>query len=82
MRIVTLAARGAKVRWSSCNVFSIQGHAAAAIAKAGTSTVRAWKGVALPENWKGDATLRLHKGKELEEKFAKDGSEVTTLQMS
>ena len=34
----TLAEMGAKVRWCSCNLFSTQGHAAAAIAKAGTST--------------------------------------------
>jgi len=42
--IETLAALGAKVRWCSCNIFSTQDHAAAAIAKAGTSTVFAWKG--------------------------------------
>merc|ERR1712195_79008 len=70
-------------------------HAAAAIAKAGTSTVFAWKGETLPEYWwcteqmmtvpgadgcdllvddGGDATLLMHKGKEFEEKYAKDGS--------
>merc|ERR1712028_156743 len=70
-------------------------HAAAAIAKAGTSTVFAWKGETLPEYWwcteqmmtvpgadgcdmlvddGGDATLLIHKGKELEAKYAKDGS--------
>merc|ERR1711871_1257501 len=93
--IETLAAMGAKVRWASCNIFSTQDHAASAIAKAGTSTVFAWKGETLPEYWwcteqmmtvpgedgcdqlvddGGDATLLIHKGKELEEKFAKDGS--------
>jgi adenosylhomocysteinase len=93
--IETLAALGAKVRWCSCNIFSTQDHAAAAIAKAGTSTVFAWKGETLPEYWwcteqmmtvpgadgcdllvddGGDATLLIHKGKEMEEKFAKDGS--------
>jgi len=93
--IETLAALGAKVRWASCNIFSTQDHAAAAIAKAGTSTVYAWKGETLPEYWwcteqmmtvpgadgcdmlvddGGDATLLMHKGKEMEEKFAKDGS--------
>merc|ERR1711963_650337 len=86
---------GAKVRWCSCNIFSTQDHAAAAIAKAGTSTVFAWKGETLPEYWwcteqmmtvpgadgcdqlvddGGDATLLIHKGKEYEEKYAKDGS--------
>merc|ERR1711894_173124 len=86
---------GATVRWASCNIFSTQDHAAAAIAKAGTSTVFAWKGETLPEYWwcteqmmlvpgadgcdqlvddGGDATLLVHKGKEYEEKFAKDGT--------
>merc|ERR1712050_470058 len=76
------------------NIFSTQGHAAAAIAKAETAAVFAWKGETLPEYWwcteqmmtvpgrdgcdllvdDGDATLLMHKGKEFEEKFAKDGS--------
>merc|ERR1712185_337531 len=93
--IETLAAMGAKVRWCSCNIFSTQDHAAAAIAKADTATVFAWKGETLPEYWwcteqmmtvpgedgcdllvddGGDATRLIHKGKEFEEKFAKDGS--------
>jgi len=93
--IETLAVMGAKVRWCSCNIFSTQDHAAAAIAKAGTSTVFAWKGETLPEYWwcteqmmtvpgadgcdllvddGGDATLLMHKGKELEAKYAKDKS--------
>ncbi len=41
--IETLEALGASVRWSSCNIFSTQDHAAAAIAKAGKSPVFAWK---------------------------------------
>jgi adenosylhomocysteinase len=41
--IETLVDLGAEVRWSSCNIFSTQDHAAAAIAKAGTP-VFAWKG--------------------------------------
>merc|ERR1711933_78676 len=49
--IETLKALGAKVRWCSCNIFSTQDHAAAAIAKAGTATVFAWKGETLPEYW-------------------------------
>merc|ERR1712076_294394 len=93
--IETLAALGAKVRWASCNIFSTQDHAAAAIAKAGTSTVFAWKGETLPEDWwcteqmltvpgadgcdqlvddGGDATLLIHKGKEFEALYAKDGT--------
>merc|ERR1712165_560188 len=93
--IETLAALGATVRWCSCNIFSTQDQAAAAIAKAGTATVFAWKGETLEEYWwcteqmmtvpgadgcdqlvddGGDATLLIHKGKEFEEKFAKDGT--------
>merc|ERR1712048_396727 len=93
--IETMAAMGAKVRWCSCNIFSTQDHAAAAIAMAGTASVFAWKGETLPEYWwcteqmltwpgadgpdqivddGGDATLLIHKGKEFEEKYAKDKS--------
>merc|ERR1712072_361842 len=93
--IETLHALGAKVRWCSCNIFSTQDHAAAAIAKAGTSAVYAWKGETLPEYWwcteqmltwpgsdgadqivddGGDATMLIHKGREFEEKYAKDKS--------
>jgi adenosylhomocysteinase len=93
--IETLTELGATVRWCSCNIFSTQDHAAAAIAKAGTAAVFAWKGETLAEySWcteqmmtvpgkdgcdqlvddGGDATLLIHKGKEFEEKFAKDGS--------
>jgi len=93
--IETLHALGARVRWCSCNIFSTQDQAAAAIAKANTATVFAWKGETLQEYWwcteqmmtvpgadgcdqlvddGGDATLLIHKGKEYEEKFAKDGS--------
>ncbi|MCX7843709.1 MAG: adenosylhomocysteinase [Clostridia bacterium] len=48
--IETLAALGADVRWASCNIFSTQDHAAAAIAKAGIP-VFAWKGETLEEYW-------------------------------
>jgi adenosylhomocysteinase len=49
--IETLAALGAKVRWCSCNIFSTQDHAAAAIAEAKTANVFAWKGESLEEYW-------------------------------
>jgi len=42
--IETLKALGAELRWCSCNIFSTQEHAAAAIAKSDTSKVFAWKG--------------------------------------
>jgi adenosylhomocysteinase len=48
--IETLKALGAEVRWASCNIFSTQDHAAAAIAKAGIP-VFAWKGESEKEYW-------------------------------
>ena len=48
--IKTLVALGAKVRWASCNIFSTQNHAAAAIAESGVP-VFAWKGEALKDYW-------------------------------
>jgi adenosylhomocysteinase len=54
--IETLQALGAVVRWASCNIFSTQDHAAAAIAAAGTP-VFAWKGESLDDYW--DYTHRI-----------------------
>jgi len=51
MLIETLEILGADVRWASCNIFSTQDHAAAAIARAGRSAVFAWKGESLEEYW-------------------------------
>ncbi|OQX71700.1 MAG: adenosylhomocysteinase [Candidatus Cloacimonas sp. 4484_275] len=48
--IETLVELGAEVRWASCNIFSTQDHAAAAVAKAGIP-VFAWKGETLEEYW-------------------------------
>src|SRR5213083_945259 len=48
--IETLVDLGASVRWASCNIFSTQDHAAAAIAKRGIP-VFAWKGETLDEYW-------------------------------
>jgi adenosylhomocysteinase len=53
--IESLVALGASVRWASCNIFSTQDHAAAAIAKTGVP-VFAWKGESLEEYW--DCTFR------------------------
>jgi adenosylhomocysteinase len=56
--IETLTALGATVRWSSCNIFSTQDHAAAAVAVAGTP-VFAWKGMSEDEFWWAiDQTVR------------------------
>ena len=54
--IETLQALGAEVRWASCNIYSTQDHAAAAIAVAGTP-VFAWKGESLTDYW--DYTHRI-----------------------
>ena len=54
--IETLQALGAQVRWASCNIFSTQDHAAAAIAERGTA-VFAWKGESLTDYW--DYTHRI-----------------------
>ena len=54
-----------EVRWASCNIFSTQDHAAAAIAKAGTASVFAWKGETLEESRAGmggpQSSSHLHK---------------------
>jgi adenosylhomocysteinase len=76
--IETLKDLGAEVRWASCNIFSTQDHAAAAIAKTGTP-VFAWKGETLEEYW--DCTLDAvtfagNKGPEL---VVDDGGDVTLL---
>jgi adenosylhomocysteinase len=76
--IETLKELGADVRWCSCNIFSTQDHAAAAIAKSGTP-VFAWKGETLEEYW--DLTLKAvtfpgNKGPQL---VVDDGGDVTLL---
>ena len=49
--IETLKTLGADVRWASCNIFSTQDHAAAAVAASGSAAVFAWKGESLQEYW-------------------------------
>ena len=76
--IETLVKLGAQVRWASCNIFSTQDHAAAAIAKAGVP-VFAWKGESLEEYW--DCTFKMlsfpgGKGPEL---IVDDGGDATLL---
>jgi adenosylhomocysteinase len=51
MLIKTLHALGADLRWASCNIFSTQDHAAAAVADAKLAKVFAWKGETLEEYW-------------------------------
>ncbi len=51
MLIKTLKELGADIRWATCNIFSTQDHAAAAVAKADLAAVFAWKGETLEEFW-------------------------------
>jgi adenosylhomocysteinase len=51
MLIETLKKLGADIRWASCNIFSTQDHAAAAVAANGSAAVFAWKGETLDEFW-------------------------------
>ncbi|HEY3706888.1 MAG TPA: adenosylhomocysteinase [Terracidiphilus sp.] len=76
--IETLTSLGAEVRWASCNIFSTQDHAAAAIAATGVP-VFAWKGETLEEYW--DCTLAAlnHKGGKGPQLVVDDGGDVTLL---
>ncbi len=76
--IETLVELGATVRWASCNIFSTQDHAAAAIAAAGIP-VFAWKGESLEEYWWcTDQALRHENGKG-PQLVVDDGGDVTLL---
>ncbi|CAB3364082.1 Hypothetical predicted protein [Cloeon dipterum] len=76
--IETLTALGAEVQWSSCNIFSTQDHAAAAIAKTGVP-VYAWKGETDEEYlWCIDQTIVFPDGKPLN-MILDDGGDLTNL---
>src|ERR1700691_6595051 len=76
--IETLVELGAKVRWASCNIFSTQDHAAAAIAAAGIP-VFAWKGETLEEYWWCTAQALAHDGGKGPELIVDDGGDMTLL---
>lgn len=76
--IETLAALGASVRWASCNIFSTQDDAAAAIAVAGIP-VFAWKGETLEEYWDCTLDCVTHPGQLGPELVVDDGGDVTLL---
>ena len=77
--IETLKDLGADVRWASCNIFSTQDHAAAAIARTGTP-VFAWKGETLEEYWDCTlAALSFGAGKLGPQLVVDDGGDVTLL---
>ena len=76
--IETLKDLGASVRWASCNIFSTQDHAAAAIAKTGTP-VFAWKGETLEEYWDCTLDAVTFPGNQGPELVVDDGGDVTLL---
>ena len=77
--IETLVEMGAEVTWSSCNIFSTQDHAAAAIAAAGIS-VYAWKGMNEEEfDWCIEQTVFFGKNKEPLNMILDDGGDLTNL---
>ena len=77
--IETLVEMGAEVTWSSCNIFSTQDHAAAAIAAAGIS-VYAWKGMNEEEfNWCIEQTIFFGKQKQPLNMILDDGGDLTNM---
>jgi adenosylhomocysteinase len=76
--IETLTALGAEVRWASCNIFSTQDHAAAAIAKTGVP-VFAWKGETLEDYWWCTAQAMAFPGGKGPQLVVDDGGDATLL---
>ena len=76
--IETLVELGADVRWASCNIFSTQDHAAAAIAESGVP-VYAWKGESLEEYWWCTLQALTFNGNEGPDLIVDDGGDATLL---
>jgi adenosylhomocysteinase len=76
--IETLAELGASVRWASCNIFSTQDHAAAAIAATGVP-VFAWKGESLEDYWWCTYQALSHPGGKGPQLVVDDGGDATLL---
>ncbi len=76
--IETLVALGAEVRWASCNIYSTQDHAAAAIA-AGNIPVYAWKGETLEEYWWCTEQMLTWPDGQLPNMILDDGGDATLL---
>ncbi len=76
--IETLKAMGADIRWCSCNIFSTQDHAAAAIAKAGVP-VFAWKGETLSEYWWCTEQALIFPGGKGPQLIVDDGGDATMM---
>src|SRR3954454_11363086 len=85
--IETLVALGAEVRWASCNIFSTQDHAAAAVAVGPTGTVDApagvplfaWKGETLEEYWWCTQQILIWPGGKFANMILDDGGDATLL---
>ena len=76
--IETLVELGADIRWASCNIFSTQDHAAAAIAESGVP-VYAWKGESLEEYWWCTMQALTFNGNEGPDLIVDDGGDATLL---
>ena len=76
--IETLAELGASVRWASCNIFSTQDHAAAAVADSGIP-VFAWKGMSLEEYWECTFLALSHQDGHGPQLIVDDGGDATLL---
>merc|ERR1712086_947306 len=70
---------GAKIRWASCNIYSTQDHAAAAIVEAQTANVFAWKGETLEEYWNCTNRMLTWPGIDGPDMLVDDGGDATLL---
>lgn len=77
--IETLQDLGAEVRWASCNIFSTQDHAAAAVVKKKTANVFAWKGETLEEYWDCTYQMLTWPGADGPDLLVDDGGDATLL---
>ena len=77
--IETLEELGSTLRWCSCNIYSTQDHAAAAIVKAKTANVFAWKGETLEEYWDCTNKMLTWPGCDGPDILVDDGGDATLL---
>ena len=77
--IETLHALGAEVRWASCNIYSTQDHAAAAVVAAKTANVFAWKNETLDEYWECTFEMLRWPGNTGPDLLVDDGGDATVM---
>lgn len=77
--IETLHACGAEIRWASCNIYSTQDHAAAAVVAKRTANVFAWKGETLEEYWNCTNKMLTWPGEDGPDILVDDGGDATLL---